>query len=114
MQQGRLDHEFYASIEHGRATGLFHDDDAQTIGKGEEKVIAIQHTFMIKHISEDTDGNLSLVGTIIQKVAGVSMPQDDTESFHFNKFRFNDVTGELNRAFASAKGVLGRGGAVGG
>jgi len=60
--------------------------------KADQKVLPVFHKFMAKFLEEDTDGNINMLGTIIQQASGISMDNDDaTDDFKFNKFRVNDV-----------------------
>jgi hypothetical protein len=96
VRQSALTHPFHLSF----SQSLTSISLLPAVHKGKQRVIALQHTFMVKHIAEDTNGDISLVGTFIQKAAGMSMVEHGEEGevaqFSFNKFRFNDVSATDN------------------
>eukprot|EP00957_Ditylum_brightwellii_P121573 9271382-Ditylum_brightwellii.AAC.1 len=62
--------------------------------KSKEIIVPVSNFCLIKHISGDGDGNLNLVGTLIQHVFDTeksALRSAEEPSF---KYRFNDLTAD--------------------
>ena len=58
-----------------------------TVAKGDGISLAVIHKFMAKHLEEDNDKNIFLVGTMINTVAGIDTERDGEEE----RFRFHPI-----------------------
>jgi len=82
-----LDKEYVQSKKDGYATNLW---TAQVqVRKAEPICLAVKHFLMAKSLEEDNETDVSLVGTMINTVAGIDTERED---FDVNRFRFNDIT----------------------
>jgi len=91
-----LSESWKGAMYDGLSLGLWKEGQQQ-IQKGPDAHLPVLHKLMAKHLVEDEKGDIFLVGTIVQAVAGIS---DDTtvvvdgteQKYTFRKFRLNDVS----------------------
>eukprot|EP00729_Bicosta_minor_P010757 gene10757-31660_t len=85
----------------GEDLGVYARDSSADSGtKGKDRHLPVFHKFMAKYLSEDSEGGISMIGTMIQQVAGannafkVVAAEDDGDAAHFkfDKFRVNDAS----------------------
>eukprot|EP00729_Bicosta_minor_P015592 gene15592-34690_t len=87
MERLPLDQEYVRSKNEGCAANLW---TAQTqVTKGDPICLAVMHKLMAKSLEDNNEGDVYLVGTMINTVAGIDTERED---FNINRFRINDLT----------------------
>eukprot|EP00729_Bicosta_minor_P010057 gene10057-8209_t len=91
-------------VSRARETGTKLDlyDSSGSIVKENDDKLPVIHKFMAKFLEEDEKGDISLIGTIIQQVAGMNKTSTNlatgeptSETYKFDKFRLNDLTAKI-------------------